>query len=106
VLAVYPGASPEAVEREVSKKIEEAVNPIAGVRHVTSISREGLSTVIVEFELEVKLDDVAQETRAKIAGIRNELPQGMEEPVIQKLDIHGSRLLRSQCGQRPCRRAN
>ena len=89
VLAVYPGASPEAVEREVSRKIEEAVNPIAGVRHVTSISREGLSTVIVEFELEVTLNDVAQEARAKIAAIRNELPQGMEEPVIQKLDIHG-----------------
>lgn len=89
VLAVYPGASPEAVEREVSRKIEEAVNPIAGVRHVTSISREGLSTIIVEFELEVKLNDVAQEARAKIAAIRNDLPQSMEEPVIQKLDIHG-----------------
>jgi HAE1 family hydrophobic/amphiphilic exporter-1 len=89
VLAVYPGASPEAVEREVSRKIEEAVNPIAGVRHVTSISREGLSTIIVEFELEVKLNDAAQEARAKISAIRNELPQGMEEPVIQKLDIHG-----------------
>lgn len=89
VLAVYPGASAEAVEREVSRKMEEAVNSIAGVRHVTSISREGLATIIVEFELEVKLNDVAQEARAKIAGIRNELPQGMEEPVIQKLDIHG-----------------
>ena len=44
----YPGASPETVEREVSRKIEEAVTPISGVKHVDSISREGLSTVIVE----------------------------------------------------------
>ncbi|MBL8141447.1 MAG: efflux RND transporter permease subunit, partial [Acidobacteria bacterium] len=55
ILAEYPGASPETVEREVSRKIEEAVNSIAGVKHVNSTSREGLSSVIVEFNLEVKV---------------------------------------------------
>ena len=47
----FPGALPETVEREVTKRIEEAVNPISGVKHVISISREGLSNVIVEFHL-------------------------------------------------------
>jgi HAE1 family hydrophobic/amphiphilic exporter-1 len=90
VLTEYPGASPETVEREVTKRIEEAVNPIAGVKHVISTSREGLSNVMIEFELEVKINEAAQECRAKISAIRNELPAGIQEPVIQKLDIAGS----------------
>src|SRR5512140_831876 len=92
VLSIYtrfPGASPETVEREVTKKLEQAVNPISGVKHVFSTSREGLSTVIVEFNLEVKINDAAQDARSKISAIRNDPPQGIEEPVIQKLDIGG-----------------
>src|SRR5512135_1136082 len=54
VVTKFPGASPESVEREVSKRIEEAVNPIAGVKHVMSTSREGVSTVVVQFQLEVR----------------------------------------------------
>jgi HAE1 family hydrophobic/amphiphilic exporter-1 len=87
IITEFPGASPEAVEREVTKPIEEALNPIAGVRHVMSSSREGLSSVVVEFALEVKINEASQEARAKINGIRNELPQAMKEPVIQKLDF-------------------
>lgn len=87
VLTEYPGASPEAVEREVTRKIEEAVNPIAGVRHVYSTSYEGLSNVMIEFELEVRINEASQEVRSKIAAIRNELPETIEEPVIQKLDF-------------------
>ena len=88
IFTVFPGASPETIEREVSKRIEEAVNPIPGVKHVYSTSREGLSSVMVEFELSVKVNEASQEARAKINGIRNELPQGIEEPVIQKLDFN------------------
>jgi HAE1 family hydrophobic/amphiphilic exporter-1 len=89
ILTEYPGASPETVEREVTKRIEEAVNPIAGVKHVISSSREGLSNVVVQFELEVKINEASQEARAKINAIRNDLPAGILEPVIQKLDIAG-----------------
>lgn len=89
VITVYPGAAPESVEREVSKRLEEAVNPIAGVRKVGSISREGVSQVWVEFELGVKVNDAAQEARAKVSSIRAELPQGIEEPVVEKLDVTG-----------------
>lgn len=87
VITEYPGASAETVEREVSKRIEEAVNPISGVKHIYSTSRESYSTVIVEFELEVRVNDASQEVRAKINSIRNELPEQMKEPVIQKLEI-------------------
>src|SRR5512139_1302388 len=88
IITEYPGASPETVEREVSRKIEEAVNPIGGVKHVQSVSREGLSSVVVEFNLEIKVNDVSQEARAKINAVRRELPEGMKEPVIQKFDFN------------------
>ena len=87
IITKYPGASPETVEREVAKRIEEAVNPISGVKHVISTSRESVSLVVVEFNLEVKINEASQEARAKINAIRGDLPQGIEEPIIQKLDF-------------------
>jgi len=87
IVTKYPGASPETVEREVTKRIEEAVNPISGVKHVTSTSRESVSIVVVEFNLEVKINEASQEARAKVNAIRGDLPQGIEEPIIQKLDF-------------------
>jgi HAE1 family hydrophobic/amphiphilic exporter-1 len=83
----FPGASPESIERELSKKLEDAVNPIAGVKHVTSTSMEGVSFVVVQFQLEVKINEAVNEARAKINAIRADLPAGIEDPVIQKIDF-------------------
>lgn len=88
IVTKFPGASPESIEREVSKKVEEAVNQIAGVKHVMSYSRESVSTVVVEFRLEEKINEVSQEARAKVSAIRGNLPNGIEEPIIQKLDFN------------------
>jgi HAE1 family hydrophobic/amphiphilic exporter-1 len=87
VVTKFPGSSPETVEKEVSKRIEEAVNPISGVKHVLSTSRESVSTVVILFHLEVRVNDAAQEVRAKVSAIRGDLPRGIEEPIIQKLDF-------------------
>ena len=90
VVTTFPGASPETVERELSKRVEEAVNQVAGVKHVFSTSRESVSTVVVQFRLEEKVNDAAQEVRAKISSIRGTLPDGIEEPIIQKLDFNAA----------------
>jgi HAE1 family hydrophobic/amphiphilic exporter-1 len=90
VVTTFPGASPETVEREVSKRIEESVNQIAGVKHVFSTSREGVSTVMVQFQLEQRVNDAAQEVRAKISSIRGILPESIDEPIIQKLDFNAA----------------
>ena len=90
VVTTFAGASPETVEREISKRIEEAVNQIAGVKHVFSTSREGVSTVVIEFRLEEKVNDAAQEVRAKISSIRGTLPDAVDEPIIQKLDFNAA----------------
>ncbi len=89
VSIIYPGASSEAVEREVTKIVEEAVNPIPGVRHIKSISKEGVSLVVIEFELETEINEDLEEVRTKIATIKKDLPEDVEEPLIQKFDISG-----------------
>ncbi|MDW8029936.1 MAG: efflux RND transporter permease subunit [Armatimonadota bacterium] len=87
VTTVYPGANPEEVETQVTKKIEDAVATISGVRHVQSQSQQNLSVVMVEFEMEVDIDEAAADVRSRISAIRGELPNGVEEPSIMKFDI-------------------
>jgi len=87
VRTVYPGASPETVEREVTKRIEETLNTIPGLRHIMSTTTEGLSMVVVEFRLGVSITTAQQDAQAKINAIRADFPRDMEEPIIQRLDI-------------------
>jgi HAE1 family hydrophobic/amphiphilic exporter-1 len=86
VQTVYTGASAETVEREVTRRLEEAFNPVAGVDRLTSISLEGVSQVIVEFDLNVDVDVASQDIRSKIEAIRRELPADIETPIVQKFD--------------------
>src|SRR5690606_12019710 len=86
VQTIYPGASPETIEREVTRRLEEAFNPVEGVDQITSITLEGVSFVIIEFELGRDHDAAAQDIRAKIESIRRDLPLDIEPPVVQKFD--------------------
>ncbi len=86
VTTVYPGAGAESVEVEVTKEIEDAVNPISGIERITSTSSEGFSLILVEFELERNSLDAAQEVRDKVAAIRGELPVDIEDPIVQRFD--------------------
>src|SRR3954462_7124439 len=70
VTTVYPGASPETVEREVTKKVEEAINTVQGVKHVESVSQEGLSNIVVLFNLEVSVQTAAADVRGKVDAMR------------------------------------
>ena len=63
VYTTYPGASPEMVESDVTKKLEDSINTISGVKQVISTSSEGLSTIIVEFNLDVASGAAAQDVR-------------------------------------------
>ncbi len=81
-----PGAGPEQIETDVTKKIEDAVNTIGGIEHIQSVSQEGVSIVIIQFKLEVDGRQAAQEVREKIAAIRADLPTDIKDPVIQRID--------------------
>ena len=82
----YQGASPETIERDVTKKIEEAVNTVEGVRHIESSSQEGLSSIVVNFNIGVPTLNASQDIRGKVAAIRGELPRDIDEPVILRID--------------------
>jgi HAE1 family hydrophobic/amphiphilic exporter-1 len=82
----YTGASPETVERDVTKFIEEAVNTVEGVRHIESTSQEGLSTIMVQFNVGVPTLNASQDIRGKVAAIRGELPREIDEPIILRID--------------------
>ena len=84
----YTGAAPETVEREVTKRIEEALNTISGVRHIESVTTEGFSSVAVEFQLGVKINNAQQDAQAKINAIRADFPKDIKEPVIQRIDFN------------------
>ena len=86
VTADYPGASPEIVESEVSKKIEEGVNSIAGINALTSRSYEGQSVVIIEFGLHIDGRKAAEDVREKVAAIRPNLRIEVKEPRVLRFD--------------------
>ena len=86
VLTEYPGASPEIVESEVSKKIEEGVNSIAGINALTSRSYENQSVVIIEFQLNMDGRKAAEDVREKVAGIRATLRDEVKEPRVIRFD--------------------
>lgn len=82
----YPGASPEIVESEVSKKVEEGVNAIAGINALTSRSYEGQSVVIIEFQLHIDGRKAAEDVREKVAALRPNLRTEVKEPRVLRFD--------------------
>jgi len=82
----YPGASPEIVEAEVTKKIEEAVNTVAGISSLYSRSYEGTAVVIIEFNLDIDGRKAAEDVREKVALIRPLLRDEVKEPRISRFD--------------------
>jgi HAE1 family hydrophobic/amphiphilic exporter-1 len=104
VITRLPGAAPEEVETEVTDKIEESINTIAGIDDLQSVSAEGISQVFVTFILEKNADVGAQEVRDKVNRVLAELPRDIDQPIVEKLDpdatpilsvaLSGSRTLR------------
>ena len=85
VAAIYPGGSPETVEKELLDPIEEAIAGISGVKKLTGRAEDGIAFITVQFIYEKPLAEATQDIRDAISGIRNDLPPEMEEPIIRKL---------------------
>jgi len=85
IITPYPGASPGAVETDVTQKIEEAVNTVSGLDMLTSMSTEGVSMVIAQFDLEIAPKDAASDINEKLATILRDLPPG-SRPEVRRAD--------------------
>lgn len=82
----YPGASPESVESEITKKMEDQINTISGLKQVISQSSEGLSTIIAEFNLDVPSSVAAQDIRDKIAPVSAQFRDEIDDPIVERYD--------------------
>jgi len=86
VSIVYPGASPEGVEREILDPIEEAISGTSGIDKMQSTAQDGFAQIIVFWHYDKDLKDASQEIRDAISRIRDELPPEMKEPVLSRFD--------------------
>ncbi len=86
VTTPYPGAGPLEVETLVSKVVEDEVSTISGVKNVRSVNKEGVSTVIVEFELSTDVKYAEQQVRDRVSAARRKLPNEIEESTIRRID--------------------
>ena len=86
----YPGASPEAVEREVAKPLEEALNTIAGVERVQSRSFEGRMQASVEFSLNADMNRGMQEIRDRVAQAQAQFPRDVKPPMVQRFQTENA----------------
>ncbi|NWG03126.1 MAG: efflux RND transporter permease subunit [Syntrophaceae bacterium] len=87
------GAAPEVMDTDVTDPIEEQVNTIEGVKHITSTSGYGFSQIVVEFELYRDIDSAVQDVRAKVDVAKRKLPTDIDPPIIDKLDINARPIL-------------
>jgi HAE1 family hydrophobic/amphiphilic exporter-1 len=102
VQTTLPGASPEEIESQITKPIEEVINTISGIDELRSTTLEGVSLVVVQFVLDKNADVAAQEVRDKVATVTGELPRDTNPPVIQRLDFDAAPILSiSVYGTRP-----
>ena len=86
----YTGANAEIIESQITEPLEEEVNGIAGIRTITSTSREGRSTITVEFELEIDLNDAANDVQSRVSRAVRNLPPDADPPVVSKADADSS----------------
>ncbi|MDP8918593.1 MAG: efflux RND transporter permease subunit [Pseudomonadota bacterium] len=89
VAVTQAGAAPSELQNQVTKRIEDSVAGVNGVKHITSTISEGISTTTIEFRLEINSDRAVNDVKDAVAKIRSDLPRTIDEPVIQRLDIAG-----------------
>ncbi|MHB8523312.1 MAG: efflux RND transporter permease subunit [Limisphaerales bacterium] len=93
IQTAYLGASPEAIEQQVTRVIEQAVNTTQGIEKLTSKSLEGISLITIQFVLGTDISAATAEVRSKIEQVRRQMPPDIDPPVIQQVDINQQPIL-------------
>ncbi|GAA5522932.1 efflux RND transporter permease subunit [Aliifodinibius salicampi] len=86
----YTGANADVIESQITEPLEEEVNGIAGIKTMTSVSREGRSTITVEFDLDIDLETAANDVRARVSRAVRNIPPDADPPVVSKADADAS----------------
>ena len=93
VQVLQPGASPQEIETQIMQKIEGAVAGVGNIDNITSLAIEGQSRVFVQFNIGTPIDRAVADVRDAVAKVRVDLPQGIQEPVVQRMDIDGEAIV-------------
>jgi multidrug efflux pump len=88
VSTTYTGANADVVESEITEPLEESINGIAGIRSLTSVSRDGRSTITVEFNIDADLEVAANDVRDRVSRAISNLPPDVENPIVSKADAN------------------
>jgi len=93
VTVTQSGAAPSELETQVTKRVEDAMAGISGIKHVTSTITDGKSTSAAEFRLEVDTDRALNDVKDEIAKIRGDLPRSIDEPIIQRIEVENQSIV-------------
>lgn len=83
------GAAPSELETQVTKKVEDAIAGIGNIKHITSTVTDGASATSIEFEIGTNIDRAVNDIRDAVAKIRQQLPQSIDEPIVERVDFIG-----------------
>lgn len=90
----YPGANADIIESQITEPLEKAINGIAGIKNITSLSSQGNSNITVEFDLSVNLEEAANDVRDKVSQAIRNLPNDLDAPpTVSKADASGDPIL-------------
>ena len=87
ITTIYPGAGAKEIENQVTEKLEEGMSSVSGLKNIYSTSAEGYSQVFLEFHMEAEVREADQDVREQMSTIRDQLPEGVEEPTIVRFDV-------------------
>jgi HAE1 family hydrophobic/amphiphilic exporter-1 len=90
IVTVYPGASPEQIETEIAKKIEDQMMTIDGLKHITSSCMENVCQTLIEFKIGTDVDIAATDVREKLDLIKKDMPEDAEDPKVLKFDLNAT----------------
>ncbi len=89
----YTGANADVVESEITEPLEESINGIAGIRSLTSTSRDGRSSITIEFELGVDMETAANDVRDRVSRAIRNLPVDADPPIVTKADADATNII-------------
>ena len=93
VNASLPGAAPSQLETDVARKLENALAPLQGLKHITTKVQDGAVAITAEFRMEKPVQEAVDDVRSAIQGVRADLPSDLRDPIVQKINLAGTPVL-------------
>ncbi|HSA34486.1 MAG TPA: efflux RND transporter permease subunit, partial [bacterium] len=104
-VAVYPGADPETIEKDVVEKMENAVSSISGIKHIQGYALNSVGQLVVTFDDSIDIRVASQDVRDKLATIQSTFPEDVETPIVEKVDFQAlpvlSLVVNGPAGEKP-----